>query len=156
MEDLRKAGLSLCQMELHEANAVVEALHRHHKSLHRVRFSIGCKDASGKVVGVVMCGRPVNRNFDPKKVLEVSRLATDGTPNACSFLYQAGARAAFALGYETIQTYILATEPGVSLKAAGWAKVADVLGRQWEHTDGRSRRTDQPTDDKTRWERRLR
>jgi hypothetical protein len=96
---------------------------------------------------------------DPKRVAEVSRVATDGCPNACSFLYGAAARAASALGYEVIQTYILASEPGTSLKAAGWVRVADVDGRSWEPRgdfDGKPRRTDQPTCDKVRWEKRLR
>lgn len=139
------------QLELREANAFVAQVHRHHKPLHRVRFSVGVADETGKLRGVAMAGRPVARLVNPKEVLEVSRVATDGCPNACSFLYGLVARIARLLGYRKVQTYILAHEPGTSLKAAGWRKEADVDGRQWKHTDGEPRRTDQPNGDKTRW-----
>jgi hypothetical protein len=43
---------------------------------------------------------------------EVTRLATDGTKNVCSLLYAACWRAARALGYRKLITYILASEPG--------------------------------------------
>lgn len=49
------------QLELREANAFVAKVHRHHKPLHRVRFSVGCADESGKLRGVAMAGRPVAR-----------------------------------------------------------------------------------------------
>ena len=68
---------------------------------------------------------------DQYETAEVTRLVTDGTKNACSFLYGAAARAAFALGYRRIGTYILATEPGTSLTAAGWRQIAEVKGRSW-------------------------
>ena len=52
--------------------------------------------------------------------LEILRVCTDGSRNACSFLYGALSRAAFALGYRRCVTYTLATEPGTSPRAAGW------------------------------------
>lgn len=54
-----------------------------------------------------------------------------GHRNACSFLYAAAARAAFALGYARIGTYILKSEPGTSLKAAGWKLIGETPGRSW-------------------------
>jgi hypothetical protein len=72
-------------------------------------------------MGVAMCSRPANPQIAALgTVLEVSRVATDGTKNACSMLYSACARAAQAMGYDKIQTYILVTEPGTTLKASGW------------------------------------
>ena len=62
---------------------------------------------------------------------EVSRLCTDGTKNVCSFLYGAAARAAFALGFRRIGTYILASEPGTSLAAAGWRNLGERGGGSW-------------------------
>ena len=47
-----------------------------------------------------------------RKDCEVLRVATDGTPNACSALLGAAARAAKALGYLRIQTYPLPDEGG--------------------------------------------
>jgi hypothetical protein len=87
---------------------------------------------------------------DPYRVAEVVRLVTDGTKNACSFLYSASARVAREMGFLKIQTYILDSESGISLRAAGWSKETDTSGGQWVHTAG-PRRTDQPTVPKQRW-----
>ena len=141
--------------ELREANAFVAEHHRHHKPVQGHRFSMAAFDG-GRVVGVVTVGRPVARmGGAPSEVLEVTRLCTDGTPNACSALYSAAARAGKALGYSRIQTYILATEPGTSLKAAGWTDEGEAGGGQWKHTDGKPRRTDQPIELKRRYARTL-
>jgi hypothetical protein len=84
------------------------------------------------------------------------RLCTDGTPNACSTLYSACYRAARELGYSMIQTYILDTEPGTSLKASGWVLDGLVKGRDWNCKSRGGRRTDQPMTDKQRWVRVIR
>lgn len=147
-----KAKLFPAQVELADANRFVAQLHRHHKPVHRCRFSVGVQDATGQLRGVAMAGRPVARGVNPRKVLEAVRICADGTPNACSFLLGKVAHLAGEMGYCKAQTYILDSEAGTSLKAAGWRPVAVVKGRQWFHTDGRPRRTDQPTGDKTRWE----
>ncbi len=63
------------------------------------------------------------------KTAEVTRLVTDGTENACSMLYRAAWRAWKEMGGERMITYILNTEPGTSLKAAGFVlcyRTADV------------------------------
>ena len=106
--------------DLAEANAVVQAWHRHHRPVAFHRFSIKCIDENGVLRGVAIVARPVARMTDAAKVVEVARLVSDGTPNVCSYLYGACARIARALGYELIQTFILDSEPGTSLKAAGW------------------------------------
>lgn len=142
-------GLEVVHVELAEANAFVAKLHRHHKPVVGHRFSIGVQQAA-ELSGVAIVGRPVARGCDARKVVEVTRLCTDGTKNACSILYAACARAAKELGYRRIQTYILDSEPGTSLLAAGWTLDGHVDGRQWKHTAG-PRRTDQPTCDKQRW-----
>lgn len=144
--------LCVVPLELKEANAFVGQLHRHHKPVQGHRFSVGVATEDGRLCGAAIIGRPVARLAgSPKKVLEVTRLVTDGTPNACSALYAAAARAGKALGYERIQTYILETEPGTSLRAAGWLCEGRAGGGQWKHTDGKPRRTDQPTEVKARW-----
>ena len=144
--------LRVIPVELVEANAFVAAMHRHHKPCVGHRFSIGCISDDGLLVGVAIVGRPVARLAgSPREILEVSRLATDGTPNACSVLYAAAARAGKAMGYKRIQTYTLPAEGGASLRATGWISEGDAGGGQWKHTDGKPRRTDQPTGIKTRW-----
>jgi hypothetical protein len=54
-------------------------------------------------------------------------------------------------GYRKLGTYTLASEPGTSLKAAGWRLVGQVKGRSWD-TPSRPRVDRHPTQDKIRWE----
>jgi hypothetical protein len=144
--------LTVRPVELKTAHAYIAENHRHHKPVQGHRFSVGAFDDEGILRGVACIGRPVARLAgEPTEVLEVTRLATDGTPNACSMLYAAAARAGAALGYLRIQTYILESEPGTTLKAAGWVDEGPAGGGQWKHTDGKARRTDQPTEPKRRW-----
>lgn len=144
--------LQIVPVELKQANQFIAAHHRHHKPVQGHRFSIGVCDETGLLRGVVTVGRPVARlGGHPQKVLEVTRLCTDGSPNACSMLYSAAARVGKHLGYERIQTYILESELGSSLKASGWVNEGAAGGGQWKHTDGKPRRTDQPTEMKQRW-----
>jgi hypothetical protein len=142
-------------VELALANRVVARWHRHHKSVQGHRFSLGVVDEAGVLRGVAVVGRPVARHTPADRVVEVTRCCTDGTPNACSCLYAAAARAAGAMGYERIQTFTLDTEGGASLRAAGWMPAGLSPGGQWRHTDGRPRRTDQPVCPKRRWQRTL-
>jgi hypothetical protein len=140
-------------VELAQANRVVALWHRHHKPVQGHRFSLGVVDETGVLRGVAVVGRPVARNTPPDRVVEVTRCCTDGTPNACSCLYAAAARVAQALGFERIQTFTLDSEGGASLRAAGWTLAGVSPGGQWRHSDGKPRRTDQPTCPKKRWER---
>jgi len=143
--------LYVIPMELKQANAFVYNFHRHHKPVQGHRFSIGCMDEMSVVRGVCIVGRPVARNTNAHDVLEVTRLCTDGTKNACSFLYSAAARIGKAMGYKKIQTFILDSETGSSLLASGWHFELKTPGGQWIHTDGKPRRTDQPVCAKQRF-----
>lgn len=116
-------GLHVRPLSLREANELVAMWHRHHRPCQGHRFSVGAYDAAGACHGAAIVGRPVGgatEGISQLHIAEVSRLVTDGTPNACSMLYAASARAAKAMGFRFIQTYILESEPGTSLKAAGW------------------------------------
>jgi len=143
--------LSLVHVELKEANAFVERLHRHHNRIQGHRFSIGAA-VDGELVGVAIVGRPVG-GANQYKWIEVTRCCTDGTKNACSFLYGAAARAGKALGYERIQTYILQDELGTSLKASGWEfeRLSHPVG--WHHDGPRKARIveDHLSDRKQLW-----
>ena len=123
-------SLASLPIDLDEANEFVRLHHRHHRAVVGHKFSIGAVNEN-KIVGVVIVGRPVARQRDDGLTLEVTRLCTDGTRNACSFLYGAAARATFALGYKKIGTYILASENGASLKASGWRLIGSTPGRSW-------------------------
>lgn len=137
-------------LELKEANAFVDSLHRHHDPVYRDKFRFGVLDDKGELRGVVQIGRPVSRHLDDGKTVEVVRLCTDGFRNACSFLYSRAARIAKEMGYHKIITYILDSESGDSLRAAGWIKEADTKGKHWS-CQSRPRQTTAPTCNKQRW-----
>ena len=146
--------MNLVHVELKVANDFVKQHHRHHKPVIGHRFSIGCW-ANNKLCGVAIVGRPVARAINHNTTLEVVRLCTDGTKNACSFLYAASAKAGIFLGYSRIGTYILAAEPGTTLVASAWTKGHVVRGRDWNTPARAGRRIDQPMCDKIYWYRDL-
>jgi hypothetical protein len=139
---------------LRVAGSFVGELHRHHGEPQGHKFSIGASDG-GRLCGVVIVGRPVSRNLDNGFTAEVTRLCTDGTRNACSFLYGAAARAAKEQGYRKIITYVLESESGDSLRAAGWVCDGPAGGGSWSSA-GRKRIDKHPTGRKVRWSRHLR
>lgn len=130
--------LRLCHVELEEANEFIRVYHRHHGRIQGHRYSIGAvKDEM--LIGVIVVGRPVGGQHQ-KDWAEVTRCCTDGTKNACSFLYSAAARAARDLGFIRIQSYILEDELGSSLKASGWQfdRMSHPIG--WHHDGKRKAR----------------
>ena len=133
---------------LKAANRFVEANHRHHKKVAGCKFSI-CACKEDVIVGVAICGRPVSRHMDDGTVIEINRLCTDGTRNACSLLYGACCRIAKEMGYRKIITYILASENGASLKASNFTCEGEAGGEIW--TGERERDNGVPRELKTRW-----
>jgi len=146
----RDAKLSVVPCDFAEANAFVKQFHRHHKPMPGCKFSIAVAEGE-RVCGVAMVGRPVARMLDDGWTLEVNRVATDGTKNACSILYGAAWRAAKAMGYRKLVTYILDSEPGTSLRAAGWKCVGEAGGGKWGR-ESRPRVDKHPTQGKIKWE----
>lgn len=135
-------NLEIKPISLKEANMYVELNHRHHRKATGHKFSLGVYE--GDVLkGVAIVGRPLSRFLDDGMTLEVLRLCTDGTYNACSILYGRSARIAKEMGYKKIITYILEEEQGTSLKASGWkCEETNVGGGSWENC---SRREDDRT-----------
>jgi hypothetical protein len=138
----------------------VEMWHRHHAPPVGCKFCQGVADDKDVLRGVAITGRPVSRVFDDGQSLEVTRSATDGTPNANSKLYGAAWNAAKALGYGRLVTYthtafmgpvcempcdhescllIRLGESGASLRAAGWVIVAQRPARRGWNTPSRPR-----------------
>ena len=142
--------LRLIPMTRDEANAFIEQHHRHHKPVTSHRFAIGAS-VGDRVVGVAIVGNPKARELQDGFTAEVTRLATDGTRNACSFLYGACWRASRALGFRRLITYILNTENGTSLRASGWRLVAQTRGGSWSRSE-RPRVDKHPLQGKLRWE----
>lgn len=143
--------LTVVPLPLDEANEFVRVHHRHHKPTVGHKFSLGVADESGAVRGVAIVGRPVARMLDDGLTLEVNRVATDGCPNACSALYGAAWRAAKALGYRRLITYVLSSEPGTSVKAAGWKCLGERGGGSWS-VPSRPRVDMHPLQTKMLWE----
>ena len=132
------ATLTIIPVSLATANAYVTQFHRHNKKVPGAKFCLGVCDPTGLLRGVCIVGRPVARLLDTGHTLEVTRLATDGCPNACSCLYNAARRVAFAMGYTKVITYTLQAESGASLRGAGWQMVAEREGSQgWLNRSGR-------------------
>lgn len=151
MTEEARSRLDIQPCELAEANAFVARFHRHHRPVPGHKFSLQVVDESGSVRGVAIVGRPVARMADDGLTLEVNRVATDGCPNACSALYGAARRAAFALGYRRLVTYTLPSESGASLRGAGWRLIGEAGGGSWSRPS-RGRIDRHPLQPKLRWE----
>ena len=120
------AEWSVVPTTLRKANDFVAAHHRHTGRTARNggKFALGlAKD--GALAGVAIVGNPLSATLMDGFTAEVLRLCViDGAPdNACSKLYAACWRAWKAMGGRRMVTYTLESEPGTSLKAAGWIKV---------------------------------
>lgn len=142
--------LAVVPVRLRDARAYVDAHHRHHRAPVGALFAIGAA-VDGVLVGVAIVGRPVARMWDDGQTAEVTRVATDGTRNACSSLYAAAWRAARAMGYTRLITYTQDGEDGVSLRAAGWRIVAHRPPHGGWSRPSRPRRSETPIQ-RTLWE----
>jgi hypothetical protein len=120
----------LIPVTLRQARRYVADHHRHNEPPMKHRFSIGL-ERDGKLVGVVIADSPVARMADDGRTLELRRLTTEGDRNACSRLYSAACRAAFAMGYLKVITYTLEEESGVSLRASGFVPDGESSGGSW-------------------------
>lgn len=123
--------------------------------------SFGCRRLdTHELVGVAWVGRPSARGLQRKEgeswqTVEVTRVATDGTQNACSALLGACARWAKRHGARDIITYTLTSEPGASLRGAGFALDGHIArARTWD-TASRPRAGGLPVE-KQRWRKTLR
>ena len=141
------------------AKAFVREHHAHCPPPAGWRFGAGLCNGH-ELIGVVMVGRPVARRLDPARVVEVNRLCIRRdlphglTWNACSMLYAWSAREAKARGYDRIVTYTLDSEPGTTLRAAGWDRDGASRGGSWSRAQ-RPRTDRHPTGAKVRWSRPL-
>ncbi|WP_374754146.1 XF1762 family protein [Streptomyces sp. SM12] len=145
--------LHLVPVRAAEAAAFVTMWHRHLRPPTSQLFAVGVADDDQVLRGVAIVGRPVARHFDNGTTVEVTRCCTDGTTNACSMLYGACWRAASTLGYRRLITYTRGSEPGASLRGAGWHEVASRPARSGWSCPSRPR--DRPTDHampRTLWE----
>lgn len=141
--------LTVVPMTLRAARAYVKEHHRHAPSIQGGLFAVGAAIGSA-LVGCAIVGMPVARQLQDGQTVEVRRCCTDGTRNACSFLYRVCVRVANALGYKRVLTYTLESESGASLRGAGFKVTKRTRAEHWNR-QARGR-TEQPIQHKFRWE----
>ena len=138
-------------ISLNAAREWISECHRHlRRPVTGWLFGVEILDDTGKRVGVACCARPAARMLQDGVTCEITRVATDGTPNACSFAYGALRRAAAALGYTRIVTYTRADEPGISPRAAGFVCEGPAGGGE-SSRPSRPRRESEDPSPKVRW-----
>nr|WP_325297132.1 XF1762 family protein [uncultured Dysosmobacter sp.] len=152
--------LEIRPITLRDANSFVAQHHRHNQPTNGHKWSIACYDGD-RLCGVAIAGQPIARKLDDGLTIEIRRVCTDGTYNACSILYGACARVARDMGYKRVITYTLASEGGSSLRASGFVNCGETGGTSWD-TPSRPREVEQitlfgverkyPAEKKVRWE----
>lgn len=153
--------LEIRPIKLRDANRYVAEHHRHNMPTNGHKYSIACYDGE-RLCGVAIAGQPVAREMDDGRTIEIRRVCTDGTRNACSILYGACSRCAKEMGYKRVITYTLQSEPGTSVKASGFKQAGETRVKGWD-MPGRKREVVQytlfgeivkyPIEKKIRWER---
>ena len=133
-----------------DAFAFVREHHRHHNVPDGALWHHAIHDDAGVVRGVAVVGRPVSRMLDDGLTCEVTRLCTDGVRNGCSMLYAACWKAAQSKGFRRIVTYILGTEDGTTLRAAGWDYLGETDGGSWSRPS-RGRNDNHPIEPKQKY-----
>jgi hypothetical protein len=130
-------------------------VHRHlRRELAGARFAVQIVDEDGerRGVAIVTSGPKV---WEKTGRCNIARVGTDGVRNGCSMLYGAICRAAAALGYSEAWTYTLPSEPGSSLRAAGFEEMGMTRGGEHDRPNQPKRRrkpAEQPGP-KRRWRR---
>jgi len=142
--------LSIEPCTVQEAKRIVKELHRHLPDVQGGLFAAKAVE-NGRLVGVAIAGNPA-RVWQGTARLVISRVAVDGTPNACSRLYAALSRAARELGYKEVWTYTLPEEPGTSLIASGFEDMGLSSGGEHDRPSRHRKKSVRP-DPKRRWRR---
>jgi hypothetical protein len=144
--------VKLVPVTLKAANEFVKLHHRHHGPVTGWKWGVGL-ELDGKLIGVAIAGRPTSRmrQTNEPQTIEVTRVCTLGHHNAPSMLYGAMSRAAFALGYNKIISFILCEETGHSLKCANWKCTGESAGGGYSRPS-RKRNDVHPLGPKKRYE----
>lgn len=156
MELRRRAELTIAPIPQKYAFEFIEMVHRHHFKPPGWKFGLGVWSVVNDLdtlIGVATVGRPTSAALQAQGAWEVQRVAVlEGGQNLCSALYGACWREAKSRGCTRLVTFVLPSEGGASLRAAGWQLVAeDTGGGSWGR-EGRERKDKAPTCKKNRWE----
>ncbi len=126
--------LLVVPVSLGDARTHVKAHHSHLPNVLGGKFAVGVSDGS-RIVCVAIAGRPVARMLGLPNIIEVTRVASDGTAkNAASMCLAAITRAALALGYTRLVSYTGEHEDGTTYRACGWRRVHLSDGGEWGRT----------------------
>lgn len=142
--------MELRAISLKAAMRIVDEWHRHLERPQGGKAAIAAWN-DGQLVGVAIVGRPISRVEDKGEIGEVIRVATNGTPNACSFLYARAKRLIQALGFRRARTKTLPTESGASLRAVSAKELGVTTAQSWDR-ENRRRAEKAPIVEKLRWE----
>jgi hypothetical protein len=148
-----QAALKLRSISLREANRFLAIVDNRQGPVRRHKFAIALKGQDGALQGVAIAGPPSTRSLDTGWRLEILLVATDGTPQAESTLYEAAARTGEAIGYRRcdILTHTRATDSDTALREAGWVPIAEAPGTSPRYP-GRPPAANRPTGGRTiRW-----
>lgn len=108
-------------VDLRVVNDFVGVHHRHLKPARGAKVTFGAAlRESGQLVGVGTLGRPSAPALDDGRTLEITRVATDGTQNASSFVLARLRRIGHWMGARKVVTFTLPEEGGASLRGAGF------------------------------------
>ena len=119
------------------ANRLVRLWHRHARPAIGGLFAVAVRrSGASEPCGVAIVGRPCRRLQDGWTA-EITRLATDGTPNACSFLIGRVRRVLQVLGYRRLTTVSRTDESGASLRGAGLGDPTPVRSGTWDRPSRR-------------------
>lgn len=143
--------LELRPISIREARAAVKLWHRHLPPPQGARFAIAAY-VGDRLVGVALVGNPPSRKAMDGRTAEVTRVATDGTRNACSFLYARAKRAAQALGFIRVKTKTLPTESGASLRAVCARETHRVKAQVWNRPSRRRSARPVEAQEKIAWD----
>jgi hypothetical protein len=114
-----------------EVRAFIEANHSHHHKPNTWLLTVGVEQG-GALVCVGVLELPKARMLCNGFTAEVSRVASAGAKHAASMCIMALVRAAVALGYRRLISYMLLGEAGTSYRAAGWHVTALSAGGSWD------------------------
>ena len=135
---------------LKSANEFLKKYHRHSAPVTGGRFAI-MAELNGKIIGVGIAGRPISRHLDNGLTAEITRVCTDGTPNANSFIYGRMKRILQSMGYKKIITYTLASESGASLRAINAKIERTTKAEEWDRKARRRNSQAIYSEPKYRW-----
>lgn len=124
-------ALELRPLSITGARREVKRLHRHLPKVVGGLFASSVW-VGDEFAGVAMASEPKAPASRGKRIVEITRCATNGQKNACSMLYGALCRASAAIGYLKAITFTRLDEPGTSLRAAGFVDDGLTREQSWD------------------------